>query len=296
MPELCRRLVVFAALALVAGLFGSCTEAAPPIGSPTTDGGGSHADTGAPAPADGGYDAGASIADIPLSVVDTSAEDQAGEVTTPATDAVGERPGGALMGLVKIMVIGSSNETDTCWRAFLWQKLHAAGVMNFDLVGRMKAGPDCGVPNYDKDVEAQPGTIITSFSANDFAVRFKANPPQIVLVHVAGADARNGVPIPTIMKAFSLAVEQARAVNPQVIFFVAQHTPQEPPTGIAEMNAAIPIWAAQISTTESPVSAVDLFTIINPAADQSDRVHLNISGSQKVSDRWLSVLLPLLKP
>jgi mannan endo-1,4-beta-mannosidase len=199
------------------------------------------------------------------------------------------------MGPVKIMVIGSSNETDTCWRAFLWQKLRAAGVMNFDFVGRMKVGPDCGVAGYDKDVEAQPGTIITSFSANDFAVRFKANPPQIVLVHVAGADARDGVPIPTIMKAFSLAVEQARLVNPQVIFFVAQHTPQQPPTGIAELNAAIPGWAAQISTPDSPVSAVDLFTIINPAADQSDGVHLNTSGSQKVADTWLAKLLPLLK-
>jgi lysophospholipase L1-like esterase len=194
------------------------------------------------------------------------------------------------------MVIGSSNETGTCWRAFLWQKLRGAGVMSFDLVGRTSVGPDCGVPGYDKDVEAAPGTIITGFSANDFAVRFKANPPDIVLVHVAGADAREGVPIPKIMASYSLMVQQARAVNPHVAFFVAQHTPQKPPTGIAELNAAIPVWAMQISTPDSPVAAVDLFTGIVPATDQSDGTHLNAAGSQKVADRFLAVLLPLLQP
>jgi len=288
------RSVGIAAVALIAGVLGSCADSAPETGPVTTDAGGSAADTGAPPPADAGTDAGAANIDVPQSGADADAGNLTADVS-PATDVAGERGAPPLMGLVKIMVIGSSNETDTCWRAFLWQKLRAAGVMNFDFVGRMKTGPDCGVPGYDKDVEAQPGTIITGFSANDFAVRFKANPPHIVLVHVAGADARDGVPIPTIMKAFSLAVEQARLVNPQVIFFVAQHTPQEPPRGIAELNAAIPVWAAQISTPDSPVSAVDLFTIIDPAADQSDRVHLNISGSQKVADSWLAKLLPLLK-
>ena len=90
--------------------------------------------------------------------------------------------------LAKIMVLGSSNETGTCWRAFLWQKLRAAGIMSFDFVGRTNTGPDCGVAGYDKDLEAAPVTIITGFSANDFAVRFKANPPDMVLVHVGGAD------------------------------------------------------------------------------------------------------------
>src|SRR4051794_35423681 len=56
-----------------------------------------------------------------------------------AADAA-SRP--VLTGTAKIMVLGSSNETGTCWRAFLWQKLRAAGVMNFDLVGRTNTGPD----------------------------------------------------------------------------------------------------------------------------------------------------------
>jgi acyl-CoA thioesterase-1 len=205
-------------------------------------------------------------------------------------------PGTPLTGVVPIMVLGSSNETGTCWRAFLWEGLRAAGVMNFDFVGRTNVGPDCGVAGYDKDVEAAPGTIITGFSAADFALRFKAHPPRIVLVHVGGADARDGVATAKILAAYSLAVEQARAVEPHVIFFVAQHTPQQPMTGIPELNAAIPGWAAQISTPDSPVAAVDLFTGIVPATDQSDGTHLNVAGSHKVAQWWQAVLLPLFKP
>ena len=234
--------------------------------------------------------------------IDTSPTPVDGPAMPPASDAAGagadaaSSPGAPLTGVVPIMVLGSSNETATCWRAFLWQRLRAAGIMNFDLVGRTRVGPDCGVPGYDQDVEAAPGTIITGFSANDFATLFKAHPPRIVLVHVGGADARSGVPTAKILAAYSLAVEQARAVEPHVIFFVAQNTPQEPPTGLHELNAAIPGWAKQISTPDSPVSSVDLFTGIVPATDQSDGTHLNVAGSQKVSQWWLAVVLPLFKP
>lgn len=285
---------------LLACLAASCVDTAAPQGSTSDGGGGSSGatrDTGAPV-VDAGEDDNAQPPTPDTAAPAPSDTDPGNQPTdvAPTTDVAGDRPTGPLMGLVKIMVIGSSNETDTCWRAFLWQKLRAAGVTSFDLVGRMKVGPDCGVAGYDKDVEAQAGTIFTSFSANDFATKFKANPPQIVLVHVAGADARNGTPIPQILKAYSLAVDQARLVNPEVTFFVAQHTPQVPPTGIAELNAAIPGWAAGISTPQSYVAAVDLFSIIVPSADQSDGTHLNISGSQKVADAWMAKLLPLLKP
>jgi len=209
-------------------------------------------------------------------------------------EAAAGRP--PFQGVAKILILGSSNETNTCWRAFLWQKLRAAGVMNFDFVGRFNTGPDCGVPGYDKDCEAQAGTIYTSLSANELATRFKTNPPDIVLVHIAGADARNGTPIPKILDEHTLMVQQARMVNPKVMIFVAQHTPQTPNTGIVELNAALPGWAMQISTPESPVATVDLYTGIVQATDQSDGTHLNIAGSQKAAGWWLNVLLPLFKP
>jgi lysophospholipase L1-like esterase len=213
---------------------------------------------------------------------------------------VGSRDGPA--GVVKIMVLGSSNEVITCWRAFLWQKLRAAGVTAFDYVGSQTGGPDCGVPGYDKDSESRSGTVVTSISAATWTERFKAHPPDIVLMHIGGADLLQNIAPARVLEAYSLAVTQARAVNPQVRFLVAQHTPEESSgckncrQTVMELNASIVTWAMQIGTAASAVSPVDLYTGIDLATDTSDRVHLNDAGSQKVSDRWLAALLPLLKP
>jgi len=224
--------------------------------------------------------------------------------TTDAGAAFRDAPREATVftGVAKIMVLGSSNEAITCWRALLWQKLGANGIMNFDFVGSQNVGPDCGVAGYDKDCEARSGTIVTSISADTYHGWFAAHPPDIVLMHNGGADLMANIPAPDVIKAYSVIVEQARTVNPKVIFFVAQHTPQEP-TGCTDcradviaLNAAIPGWAMQTTTPQSPVSPVDLFTGLDITTDFSDRVHLNTSGSEKVSDRWLAVLLPLFKP
>jgi hypothetical protein len=264
-----------------------------PAARPPTGGTG-----GTSAPADASSSGGSPAPDARATAPDAApvAVDASVQTDASAADSASTGPHFPATTTAKIMVLGSSNETGTCWRAFLWQKLRAAGVMNFDLVGRTTTGPDCGVAGYDKDLEAAPGTIITGFSASDFAVRFKANPPDVVLVHVGGADARDGIAIPKILAAYTLAVEQARAVNPHVVFFVGEHTPQQPMTGIRELNAAIPGWATQTATPDSPVSAVDLFTGIVSSTDQSDGTHLNEAGSQKVADWFLAGLLPLFRP
>jgi len=205
-------------------------------------------------------------------------------------------------GLAKIMVLGSSNEVITCWRAFLWQKLRDNAITNFDFVGSQTVGPDCGVAGYDKDCEARSGTIVTSISAATYHDWFAAHPPDIVLMHVGGADLLNNIPASNVIATYSVIVEQARTVNPKVIFLVAQHTPQEP-TGCTDcranviaLNTAIIGWAMQTTTPESPVSPVDLFTGLDVVTDFSDRVHLNTAGSEKVSDRWLTALIPIFRP
>jgi hypothetical protein len=227
-------------------------------------------------------------------------ENDASADTVAVKDAPGEAT--AFTGIAKIMILGSSNEAITCWRAFLWQKLRNGGITNFDFVGSQTVGPDCGVPGYDQDCEARSGTIITSISADTYHGWFAAHPPDIVLMHIGGADLLNNIPVDNVIKTYSVIVEQARIVSPKVIFLVAQHTPQEP-TGCADcranviaLNTAIVGWAMQVTTLASPVSPVDLFTGLDVVTDFSDRVHLNVSGSEKVSDRWLAALVPIFKP
>jgi hypothetical protein len=205
-------------------------------------------------------------------------------------------------GVQKIMVMGSSNEVRTCWRAFLWQKLRMAGVTNFDFVGSMKDGPDCGVAGYDKDDESRSGTIVTDITAAQYKMRFSANVPDIVLVHFGGADILQGIAPEKVIPGYTLMVEQARMLNPRIRFLVAEHTPMTPancpkcPMTVPELNAATVAWTKQISTPTSPVTSVDLFNGIDAATDTSDRVHLNDAGSQKVADKWVAALLPIFKP
>jgi hypothetical protein len=204
--------------------------------------------------------------------------------------------------IAKIMVVGSSNELITCWRAFLWRDLEGADITNFDFVGSVTAGPNCGVPGYDMNLQAQSGIIISTLPASTYAGWFEAHPPDIILMHFGGADLLANMPIDGVINAYSLALAQARIVNPHVRLIIAQHTPENE-TGctnckvtVVELNADIVTWAAQNTTLASPVTSVDLYTGIDPATDESDGVHLNDAGSQIVADRWFAVLEPLFKP
>jgi hypothetical protein len=225
------------------------------------------------------------------------------DTSTPADATVArDTTAPPVTGTVKIMVLGSSNELGTCWRAYLWQKLRAQGVTSFDFVGAMNAGPDCAVPGYDKDTESRNGNRITDLSAAQWTAMFRASAPDVVISHVGGADLLANIANPRIVQAHALAVTQARGVNPRVRFFVGQHTPMEPSScancraRVMALNAGLAEMAMMTTTAESPVAAVDLFTGIDVAADTSDRVHLTNTGSQKVADRWLAALLPLFRP
>jgi hypothetical protein len=218
-----------------------------------------------------------------------------------ASDAPGSSTGAIVLppitGNVKIMVLGSSNELGSCWRAYLWQKLHDAGITNFDFIGSVKSDPGCGVGTYDTSLEAHSGWIIEDITLDGWVAIFKANPPDIVLEHNGGADLLANHPYANVIKAYTLGVEAARMVNPRVIYLAAQHTPQMPDNAdVMMLNAAMVPWAAGITTAESPVALVDLFTGINSQTDMSDGVHLNDMGSEIVSDRWFAALSPILKP
>ncbi|HVZ71722.1 MAG TPA: hypothetical protein VHJ20_05045 [Polyangia bacterium] len=209
-----------------------------------------------------------------------------------SSDATTKRD--AFSGTVKIMVIGSSNEIGTCWRADLWKELQDANIKNVDFVGQMSTGPDCGVPGYDKDLQAMNGMIVTGVPASTYAGWFKAHTPDIILQHFGGADILADKPVDGVMAAYALVLEQARLANPNVILLIAQHTP-EGKDAIVTLNADIATFATQKNTAQSPVVAVDLYTGMLPS-DFSDGVHLNLVGAQKVADRWYAALTPFLKP
>jgi lysophospholipase L1-like esterase len=229
----------------------------------------------------------------------------AGAATAGASGSAGSGGSAGAIGLtgnVDIMVLGSSNELITCWRAFLWQKLQAAEIKNFDFVGGVTQGDDCGVAGYDKDLQAQSGIIVSNLPASKFQEWFTAHPPDIILMHFGGADLLNNMPVDGVLKAYSLMLTEARKVKPKVRLMAAQHTPQDSngctacDASVLDLNAKIVTWAAANTTADSPVTPIDLYTDIVPATDLSDGVHLNPAGSQKVAARFFAALKPLFKP
>jgi hypothetical protein len=195
---------------------------------------------------------------------------------------------------VKLMVVGSSNEIGTCWRAYLWQELHMNDITNFHFVGQQSGGPSCTVVGWnDTALQAMSGIVITNLPASTYLGWFTANPPDVILMHFGGADILDGMPVDGVMKAYATALAQARIVNPKVVLLIAEHTP-EGKDAIATLDADVAAWAPTVSTAESPVVAVDLYTGMLPS-DFSDGVHLNQTGAQKVADRFYKALAPFFK-
>jgi lysophospholipase L1-like esterase len=190
-----------------------------------------------------------------------------------------------------MMVMGSSNELGTCWRAYLWQQLHMNGITNFDFVGQQSGGPSCTVMGWnDTQLQAMSGNIITDITSATYLSWFQANPPDVILMHFGGADLLADKPIAGVMMSYQRALDAARMVKPKVILLIAQHTPEGKDT-VPTLNADIAAWAPTVSTADSPVIAVDLYTGMLPA-DFVDGVHLNQQGSIKVADRWYKALAP----
>jgi lysophospholipase L1-like esterase len=131
--------------------------------------------------------------------------------------------------------------------------------------------------------------------AGEAATWAAANRADIVLLHFATNDLWNGtIPNERILEAFSFVVATYRAVNPQVIWLVAQIIPNAGcstcGTSIPAFNTALVGWAATESTVASPIYLVDQYTGFDPATDTGDGCHPNVVGSQKMAVRWAEAL------
>ncbi|MGH6657647.1 MAG: cellulose binding domain-containing protein, partial [Actinocrinis sp.] len=203
---------------------------------------------------------------------------------------------------VRIMPLGDSiTGSPGCWRAVLWNNLQNAGYTNIDFVGTLPP-QGCGVP-YDGDNEGHGGALTTGIvSQNLLPGWLSATNPNIVLMHLGTNDVWSGLSTQTILAAYSTLIQQMRANNPSMVVLVAQIIPMNPANcttcaqGVVNLDAAIPAWAASVSTAQSPVVAVDQWTGFDDATDTVDGVHPNDSGNQKVAAHWYPALIRYLTP
>jgi lysophospholipase L1-like esterase len=201
---------------------------------------------------------------------------------------------------IRVMPLGDSiTGSPGCWRALLWNQLQNAGYQDIDFVGTL--GPQgCSVP-YDGDNEGHGGALVTNVAAqNQLPGWLSATRPDVVLMHFGTNDAWSNISPTRILDAYSTLVGQMRASNPNMKILVAQIIPMNPSScpecagRVVALNAAIPDWAAAISTAASPVVVVDQWSGFDTAVDTYDGVHPNSAGDQKMANRWFPALTPFL--
>ncbi|WP_030159580.1 cellulose binding domain-containing protein [Glycomyces sp. NRRL B-16210] len=221
------------------------------------------------------------------------------EPTEEPTDEPTEEPTDPPAGPVAIMPLGDSiTGSPGCWRGNLWELLDGAGY-EVDFVGSLSQA--CNPAGSDPDHEGHGGYLVTQSVANgDVHSWLTQNTPDVLLLHFATNDVWSSLPPSQILAAFTQIVEDLRDLNPDAIVLVAQIIPLEPencgdcPQRAIDFNAAIPAWAAGITTAQSPVVVVDQWTGFDPAVDTYDGVHPDEDGYVKIAANWFAALEDVL--
>jgi lysophospholipase L1-like esterase len=205
---------------------------------------------------------------------------------------------------VDIMPLGDSITGSTgCWRELLWNELIDTGYTGIDFIGRHE-GPACDA-EYDDDNNGVSGTRVVNLAKSKKLLDwFKEDKPDIVLLHLGSNDIRHGKTTGEIIDALTVAVEQMRQVNPDVVILAARIIPMtdEPmhkkcdscPAKVDKLNGRIPGWAADNDTARSPLIVVDHTVGFDPDKDTYDGLHSDGSGAEKIAGAWYRALTDVL--
>jgi len=203
----------------------------------------------------------------------------------------------ARTGPLRIMAMGDSITTSTCFRAKLALLLDMKHKGDYDFVGTQKGG--CDSIKYDTDNEGHGGYLITQHTG-EFAGWATANKIDVMLLHFATNDNWNSLAPAKILAAYTTLVTEFRKQSPNAVILAAQLIPLAPAGcdpcqgNVKTFNAAIPAWAQMTSTAMSPVIVVDQWTGYDAIADNRDGVHPNDDGgSVKMAKKWDEALEPL---
>ena len=202
----------------------------------------------------------------------------------------------------KVMMLGDSVTGNFCYPQFLARDLIAGGHTNFTFVGTVTNNNGCGngVPSVKSEGHGGYGvTYLPMTSTRGTCTKqpqgcgsypelqqWAAEKPDIVLMHFATNDCWDHMGADKILAAWQAVIAEFRKNNPNVIFFVSKIIPLGPaPMEVVNLDAAVtPAWATANSTSSSPIRIIDHFTGFSTATDaQSDGVHPNASGAQKMS-------------
>lgn len=291
-------------------------------GGALTTGGTSSASTGGSKAAGGTFGSGGTTAtggtrNAGGTAVTGGSQATGGAVSTGGSNATaGAGFGGSTSthaGVWKIMMLGDSITATTCYPQLVYQALRAAGHTNFSFVGGIINNQSCGVSGLPAGgllTEGHSGELVVA-DANSGSVLnwFKANPPDIVVMHFATNDVWGNPGQSTatnVLNAYTTVLANLRSVNPNALMFVAQIIPVNPAGNNctstspcdyeATLDAGIPAWVAAHTTAASPVYAVNLEKLYNngyfPNSTYTiDGVHPQLAGSQPMGTAMSTAMI-----
>ncbi|KAF1956010.1 SGNH hydrolase [Byssothecium circinans] len=207
------------------------------------------------------------------------------------------RQGGAAR-TIRIMPLGASIVEITCWRAYLWQKLQAAGKTNIDFVGSGSGPSSCtlngAAVEFDKNHEGHSGALATQYAAGRNLTRWlaAAAPVDIIFIHLGTNDAVNRIPAETTIKAYDTMLAEMRASNPNMKVIVSTLIPIDPKLfgqdvsdGITTLNTALKTWVS-----EKGLALVDNNTGFNYSTMTTEGEHPNEAGNVFMAEHFYPVV------
>ncbi|AEO64701.1 084d190e-7e62-4720-a8ed-f31e7ddc4fb8 [Thermothielavioides terrestris] len=201
---------------------------------------------------------------------------------------------------LRIMPLGDSITEITCWRAFVWDQIAAAGYADkVQYVGSQNSNPQNCKPNttnWDEHHEGHSGWLAIDIANNYLATWLKNTPADIVMFMLGTNDVVRGHTTNDIIAAYTKMVNIMRAANPKMKIIVDLVIPLGigSSSGITALNARIPDWAKGLNSTESPIVIADCSTGF-PTSDLRDGVHPNLAGDQILASRIGPLLLNYIR-
>ncbi|NQU23052.1 MAG: PEP-CTERM sorting domain-containing protein [Candidatus Nealsonbacteria bacterium] len=227
---------------------------------------------------------------------------------------------------IKVMPLGDSithgSRNHVGYRYPLYGNLEVAGY-DVDFVGSMSSlNSDLPLsPSYsnyieqndiffDKDHEGHGG-YRTDHILSDTSVTnsISVNQADMVFLHLGSNDLGQGTSsssnnyAPAINNLMAI-VGRLRAANPNVRIALAQIVPFNPSGSgygraadeIPGFNARVAALGESLSTPQSPIEVVDLYTDFDPKALTHDGIHPNVYGEQLMADRSYIAFQKLMHP
>jgi lysophospholipase L1-like esterase len=186
---------------------------------------------------------------------------------------------------VKVMLLGDSITEITCWRPLVWNSITSAGLAgNVDLVGTMSnLQSKCARPSgFDTNHEGHSGWQAYDIARNNIVGWVQSTKPDVVQFMLGTNDVNIGKRrVQDILGAYTTIVNAIRAANPRAKIIVDKLIPTSwSDATIEALNTAIPGWAQQLTTAQSPIVVADCSRAAGytNAMLEGDGVHPNSQG------------------